>query len=334
MDATESPKRDLRGVSPERAVELDLVVDRAEQAARAMRDLDQEQVDAIVWAMVVAGLGAAIDLAELAIEETGFGVLEDKVVKNYVATEFLYDYLKDERSVGVVDTDPDRGIDYVAEPIGVVLAITPITNPTSTVLFKAIVAAKTRNAMVFRPSSRAVRCAERVVGILQSAGEAAGLPPGALQVVPDRPHEISHYLFHHPGIDFIWTTGGPRVVEAANASGKPTVSVGAGNAPVYLHRSADVRMAVVDLLISKTFDASVICPAEQTCVIDDAIYDDVVAEFQRMGAHLLGPDDVDRVADFVFGCDGGDVNLAALGRPAGTLAELAGIETDPDTKVL
>ena len=147
--------------------------------------------------------------------------------------------------------------------------------------------------------------------------------------MPDPPYEISQYLFHHPGIDFIWTTGGPRVVEAANASGKPTISVGAGNAPVYLHRSADIRMAVVDILISKTFDASVICPAEQTCVIDDAIYDDVVAEFQRMGAHVLGPDEVDRVADFVFGCEG-DVNLAALGRPAGTLAELAGIDAAPD----
>src|SRR6478736_849394 len=302
MDATESPERDLRGVSPERAVELDLVVDRAEQAARAFRALDQEQVDAIVWAMVVAGLGAAIDLAELAIEETGFGVLEDKVVKNYVATEFLYDYLKDERSVGVVDTDPDRGIDYVAEPIGVVLAITPITNPTSTVLF---------NAIVFRPSSRAVRCAQRVVEILQSAGEAAGLPPGALQVVPDAPYEISQYLFHHPGIDFIWTTGGPRVVEAANASGKPTISVGAGNAPVYLHRSADIRMAVVDILISKTFDASVICPAEQTLVIDDAIYDDVVAELRRMGARVLDAAEVDAIARLAFEPDG-RVQVSAL----------------------
>ncbi len=160
-------------------------------------------------------------------------------------------------------------------------------------LFKAIVAAKTRNAMIFRPSARAVRCAERVVEILQSAGEAAGLPPDALQVIPDPTLETRQYLFHHPGIDFIWTTGGPRVVEAANAAGKPSISVGAGNAPVYLHRSADVRMAVVDILISKTFDASVICPAEQTCVIDDAIYDDVVAELERMGARLLDPDEVD-----------------------------------------
>jgi acetaldehyde dehydrogenase / alcohol dehydrogenase len=138
---------------------LDEVVEHAQEAARALRHLDQEAVDRIVWAMVVAGLEHAIDLAELAMEETGFGVLEDKVVKNYIATEFLFDYLKDKKSVGVIDEDHERGIQYVAEPIGVVLALLPITNPTSTALFKSIVAAKTRNAVVFRPSARAARCA-------------------------------------------------------------------------------------------------------------------------------------------------------------------------------
>ncbi len=173
------------GVTAERSAELDEIVDRAQQAAVEFRQLDQEAVDAVVWAMVVAGLEAATELAELAVQETGFGVFEDKVVKNYVATEFLYDYLKDKRTVGVIDVDLERDLEYVAEPIGVVMAITPITNPTSTVLFKAIVAAKTRNAIVFRPSPRAVRCAERVVEILREAGERAGLPPGALQVIPD-----------------------------------------------------------------------------------------------------------------------------------------------------
>ena len=256
-------------------------------AATALRALDQEAVDRIVWAMVVAGLEHAIDLAELAMEETGFGVLEDKVVKNYIATEFLYDYLKDKRSVGVIDEDAERGIQYVAEPIGVVLALLPITNPTSTALFKAIVAAKTRNAMIFRPSARAVRCATRPIELLQAAGEEAGLPPDALQVVPDATLDVSQYLFHHPGVDFIWTTGGPKAVAATNEAGKPCIGVGPGNAPVYLHRSADIAMAVVDVLISKTFDASVICPAEQTLVVDDAIYDAVVAELERMGARVL-----------------------------------------------
>ncbi|MBN1530014.1 MAG: bifunctional acetaldehyde-CoA/alcohol dehydrogenase [Thermoleophilaceae bacterium] len=312
---------------------LDGFVERARAAADTFRGLDQEQVDKIVWAMVVAGLHNAVPLAELAMEETGFGVFEDKVLKNYIATEFLYDYLKDKRSVGVIDEDPERGIQYVAEPIGVVLALTPITNPTSTVLFKAIVAAKTRNAIVFRPSARAARCAERAVALLQEAGEAAGLPPHALQVVPDPTLDASQYLFHHPGVDFIWTTGGPKAVAAANQAGKPCISVGAGNAPVYVHRSADVGMAVVDMLISKTFDASVICPAEQTCVIDEAVWDETVGELQRLGARLLGEDEVERLARATFGEDG-HVELGALGQSCARLGSLAGFEVGEDAKVL
>lgn len=322
-----------QAIGSERTGQLDEIVARARQAAKEMRKLDQVAVDRIVWAMVVAGLEAAHDLAQLAVEETGFGVFEDKVVKNYVATEFLYDYLKDKKTVGVIGEDPERRIEYVAEPIGVVLAVTPITNPTSTVLFKAIVAAKTRNAIIFRPSPQAVRCAQRSVEILNRAGEAAGLPAGALQVVPDAAREATHYLFRHPGIDFIWATGGPKIVQLANASGKPTLCVGPGNAPVYLHRSADVRAAVVDILISKTFDDSVICPAEQTCVIDDPIYDQVVAEFERMGARLLTIEETARLADFAFGC-GDKVNLAALGQPPHVLGDRAGISVPEDTKVL
>ena len=303
----------------------DGVVERAEAAAVAFRAIgDQEQVDRIVRAMVIAGLEAAVELAELALEETGFGVLEDKVTKNYIATEFLYDHLCDKRSVGVIEEDAERAIEYVAEPIGVVLALLPITNPTSTALFKSIVAAKTRNAVIFRPSARAARCATRAIEILQRAGEAEGLPPGALQVIPDPSLEASQYLFHHPDVDLIWTTGGPKAVAAANAAGKPCISVGAGNAPVYLHASADVPMAVVDLLISKTFDASVICPAEQTCVVDDAIHDAVVAELERLGARVLAPAEVERLAAAVFDADGHPA-LAALGRSCADLAVLAGI---------
>ena len=322
-------------LSPEQIAELDATVARAHDAAEAFRQLDQEAVDRIVWAMVTAGLDSAVDLALAAHEETGFGVLEDKVVKNYVATEFLYDYLRDAKTVGVVEVDEQRGIEYVAEPIGVVLAITPITNPTSTVLFKAIVAAKTRNAIIFRPSPFATRCAERVVEVLSTAGEAAGMPPGAIQIVPDRAHEPTHHLFAHPHVDFIWTTGGQKIVELTNKAGKPSLSVGPGNAPVYLHRSADIRMAVVDILISKTFDDSVICPAEQTAIIDHEIYDEVVAEFQRMGARLLTDDEADRVAEFAFGCDGATkVNLGALGQPAPILEERAGLSVGDADKIL
>src|SRR6185503_6444735 len=187
-------------LAAEAAARLDGFVECAQTAADEFRRLDQEQVDRIVWAMVVAGLKSAVELAQLAMDETGFGVFEDKVVKNYIATEFLFDYLKDKRSVGVIAEDPEGGIQEVAEPMGVVLALTPITNPTSTVLFKSIVAAKTRNAIIFRPSAAAARCATRAVEILQRAGEAEGLPPGALQVIPDPTLEASQYLFHHPGV--------------------------------------------------------------------------------------------------------------------------------------
>lgn len=312
---------------------LDGCVDRARAAAAALRALDQQAVDRIVWAMVVAGLEHAIDLAELAMEETGFGVLEDKVIKNHISTEFLYDYLKDKPSVGVIERDAERGIDYVAEPIGVVLALLPITNPTSTALFKAIVAAKTRNAMIFRPSARAARCATRAIDLLQAAGEEAGLPPDALQVVPDATLETSQYLFHHPGVDLIWTIGGPKAVTATNAAGKPCISVGPGNAPVYLHASADVPMAVVDVLISKTLDASVICPAEQTLVVDAPIYDAVVAELERMGARVLEPAEADALAERMFDADA-RVRPEALGRSCIDLAALGGFSARPDEKVL
>jgi acetaldehyde dehydrogenase / alcohol dehydrogenase len=312
---------------------LDGFVDRAHAAASALRGLDQAAVDRIVWSMVVAGLEHAFELAEMAMEDTGFGVLEDKVVKNFIATEFLYDYLKDKKSVGVVDSDPELAIDYVAEPIGVVLALLPITNPTSTALFKAIVAAKTRNAVIFRPSARAARCASRAIELVQAAGEAAGLPPGALQVVPDPTLDASQYLFHHPGIDLIWTTGGPKAVAATNEAGKPCISVGPGNAPVYVHESADIPMAVVDVLISKTFDASVICPAEQTLVVDDAVHDELVAELERMGARVLGADDVGALSAVAFD-EEGHPRLEALGRSCVDLAALAGFDASDRDKVL
>lgn len=321
------------GLTDEQITRMDAYVARAQAAAVAFRRLDQETVDRIVRAMVVAGLEHAFELAELAMEETGFGVLEDKVVKNYIATEFLYDYLKDKRSVGVIETDPERGIELVAEPIGVVLALLPITNPTSTALFKSIVGAKTRNAMLLRPSARAARCALRAIELLQEAGEAEGLPPHTLQVIPDPTLDISQYLFHHDGVDFIWTTGGPKAVAATNAAGKPCMGVGSGNAPVYVHESADVPMAVVDILVSKTFDASVICPAEQTCVADDAIYDELVAEFQRMGARLLTQDETTRLAHATI-TEAGGMQLEALGRSCLDLAALAGIDGDASDKVL
>jgi acetaldehyde dehydrogenase / alcohol dehydrogenase len=333
MPSTTAPEALAAAPAFERDERLDGFVARARTAADQFRAIDeQDTVDRIVRALVVAGLENAVDLARMVMEETGFGVFEDKVVKNYIATEFLYDYLKDKRSVGVIEEDVERAISYVAEPIGVVLALTPITNPSSTVLFKAIVAAKTRNAMIFRPSARAAGSAVRAVELLQQAGARVGLPPNTLQVIPDPTLEVSQYLFHHPGVDFIWTTGGPRAVDATNKAGKPCLCVGAGNAPVYIHSSADIRMAVTDMLISKTFDSSLICPAEQTCIVDAPIWDETIAELERMGARMLSDEQVDALAAVAF--DGDSPQLQSLGQSCANLGALAGFETGPEDKVL
>ncbi len=328
MTVTEAP-----GLASDIRESVDEQVALARRAADEFRQMDQEQVDEIVGAMVRAGIRATGELALLAVMETGFGVFEDKVIKNFVATEFLYDYLRGKKTVGVIDEDPELGLSYIAEPMGVIMAITPITNPTSTVLFKAICAAKTRNSIVFRAHPIATGSASKVVEILAAAGEAAGMPKGAVQVIPQPEHTVTHYLFKHPSIDFLWTTGGPRIVQLTNEAGKPCLSVGPGNAPCYVHKSADLKGVVVDVLISKTFDASVICPAEQTIIIDDEVYDEVVAEFVRMKAYLMTEKEATQLAVFAFG-DGEKVNMGALGQKAPELAKRAKLDVPDDTKVL
>ena len=276
--------------------------------------------------MVRAGVRAAGELAALAIEETGFGVFEDKVVKNYVATEFLSDYLRDKRSVGVIEEDAERDIVRVAEPIGVVLAITPVTNPTSTVLYKAIVAAKTRNAILFRPSPYAMRSCERSVEILREAAEAAGMPPGALQVIPDadaRGHPLPVqapggrlHLGHRRPED-----RGPR---QRRRQARPERRPGQ-RADLRPPDAPTSKGAVVDILISKTFDASVICPAEQTCIVDD----EVVRRDGR-GVRADGcapPRRPSRSTRWPSSPSGAvtRVNMAALGQQAPELARPAGL---------
>ena len=325
---------DPASIPVERRDQLDALVARSREAAEEFRKFDQKEVDNIVWQMARAGLLAAHDLAHLAVEETGLGLYEDKVLKHYTATEFLYDYLRGKKTVGVIKEDPARALKWVAEPIGSILGIMPITNPTSTALFKTIVAAKTRNAMIVRPSSKAIRCSTEAVRVVVDAAEAAGMPPGAIQCMTDPTHADTQYLFRHPGVDFIWTTGGQRIVDAANASGKPTIGVGPGNAPVYLHKSADIPMAVLDVLMSKTFDASMICPAEQTMVVDKEIDAEVRAELERMGARFLDQAESERLADICFDSATGHLNYFAIGQTPQLLAGAADIPIEPYHKIL
>jgi acetaldehyde dehydrogenase/alcohol dehydrogenase len=273
-------------LSEERISYLESLVSQSRNAAAVFTQYTQADVDRIVREMVLAGMQNAEYLARLAIEETRIGVLEDKVLKNMVATEFVYNYVKDKRTVGVIHEYPERGLAEIAEPVGVVLSLTPITNPTSTVLFKCIMAVKTRNAVVFSPHPNAWRCCREAVRIMCEAAVKHGAPEHVFTCLESHTLKDNAYLMRHKDVALIDATGGPGAVRAAYSSGKPALGVGAGNTPVYIDKTADLDMAVVDILTSKTFDNGTICASEQTLVIDDEIYDLVLQKFAELGGHI------------------------------------------------
>src|SRR5579884_64497 len=230
-------------VSRERIACLDKLVDQARLAAAAFTQYTQEDVDRILQPMVLAGLEQSQYLAQLAVEETRLGVLEDKVIKNMVATEFVYDYVRDKRTVGIIREFPERNLVEIAEPIGVILSLLPITNPTSTVLFKCIMAVKTRNVAIFSPHPKAWRCCSEAVRVMYEAAVKHGAPEGVFSCLESHTLQENIYLMRHPDVALIDATGGPSAVKAAYSSGKPELGVGAGNTPVYLEKSADVKSA-------------------------------------------------------------------------------------------
>ncbi len=321
-------------LSDERIAYLESLVSRARSAAAVFTQYTQQDVDRIVRQMVLAGLAKAEHLATLAIQETKLGVLEDKVIKNMVATEFVYNYVRDKRTVGIIHEYPERGLVEVAEPIGVVLSLTPITNPTSTVLFKCIMAIKTRNAVIFSPHPNAWRCCFEAVRVMHEAAVRHGAPEGVFSCLESHTLKDNAYLMRHKDIGLIDATGGPGAVRAAYSSGKPALGVGAGNTPVYIEQTADLDMAVVDILTSKTFDNGTICASEQTVVIDDAIYDLVLQKFSELGAHLCDPREAMLLAEAVIDSQNGAMRGVAVGQSAVTIARLAGIPVAPNTKIL
>ena len=313
---------------------LDGLVHKARMAAAVFTQLSQEDVDRIVKPMVLAGMAQAQHLARMAVEETKLGVVEDKTIKNMVATEFVYNYVKDKPTVGVIREFPDRGIVEVAEPIGVILSMTPVTNPTSTVLFKCIMAIKTRNAAIFSPHPQAWRCCAEAVKIMHEMAVKHGAPEGVFSCLESHTHEDNAYLMHHRDIGMIDATGGPGVVKAAYSSGKPALGVGPGNTPVYVEKSADLDMAVVDIITSKTFDNGTICASEQTIVIDDEIYDVVLKKFEELGSHICTPQEAELLGRTVIDPNTGYMQPMAVGQKAGRIAKFVGIPVKPKTKLL
>ena len=323
-----------QNLTEDRIAYLEGLVSQARTAAAAFRQYTQEDVDRMVKAMVLAGMEQARHLASLAVEETRLGVLEDKAIKNMVATEFVYNYIKDKRTVGTMREDPERGMAEVAEPIGVIFSITPITNPTSTVLFKCIMAIKTRNAVIFGPHPLAWRCCREAVRIMYEAAVKHGAPEGVFTCLESPTVPDNNYLMRHKDVSLVDATGGRGAVKAAYSSGKPALGVGPGNTPVYLEKTADVDMAVVDIITSKTFDNGTICASEQTVVIDDDIYDRVLEKFAGLGAHICNAKETALLGRMLIDPETGMARPMAIGQKATDIARATGLTVKPHTKLL
>lgn len=311
---------------------------KAQAARRAFEAFDgatQEQADELVRAMALAAEAHAEELARLAVEETGYGVVADKVLKNNFNAKFCAHAMLQMRALGVLWVDEAARMTAIGAPMGVIAGIIPVTNPTSTTIFKCLAAVKSGNAIVCAPHPRSVRCCARTVEVMAAAAERAGAPKGLLQCLSGGQIAATRELMAHRDIALVMATGGASMVRAAYGSGKPTLAVGAGNVPVYIHRSvADVVEAALMVVTSKSFDNGTACVAEQSVVLDEPIADAALQAFARHGTVMLTPDQQARLAAVLFVGGGLALNPEAVGKGAAELARRAGTDVPPDTKVL
>ena len=300
------------------------------EAQRVFATFTQEQVDKIFYAASVAANQQRIPLAKMAVEETGMGVVEDKVIKNHYAAEYIYNTYKHTKTCGVLEEDPAFGIKKVAEPIGLIAAVIPTTNPTSTAIFKTLIALKTRNAIIISPHPRAKNCTIAAAKVVLEAAVKAGAPEGIISWIDVPSLELTNEVMK--GADIILATGGPGMVKAAYSSGKPALGVGAGNTPVIIDDTADVKMAVSSIIHSKTFDNGMICASEQSVTVLENVYNEVKQEFQIRGCYFLKPDEIEKVRKTII--INGGLNAKIVGQSAHTIAKLAGVDVPENTKII
>ena len=312
--------------------DLDAMIERVRAAQQAFARFTQEEVDDIFRAAALAANAQRIVLAKLATEETGMGVTEDKVTKNHFAAEFIYNKFKNARTCGLVEVDETFGIRKIAEPVGLLAGIVPTTNPTSTAIFKALIALKTRNGIVFSPHPRAKACTIAAARTVLDAAVRAGAPPDIIAWIDEPSVALSKHLMGHPEINMILATGGLGMVRAAYSSGKPAVGVGAGNTPAVIDETANVPLAVNSVLLSKTFDNGMICASEQSVVVVEPQYNDVRNEFRKRGAYILNKKERDAVRKVIV--KDGKLNPAIVGQTAADIAAMADVTVPADTKVL
>ena len=305
-------------------------LEKVKNAQKEFSKYSQEQVDKIFQAAAIAANEARIPLAKMAVEETGMGIVEDKVIKNHYAAEYIYNKYKNEKTCGVIYQDDSYGIKKIAEPVGIVAAVIPTTNPTSTAIFKTLIALKTRNGIIISPHPRAKKSTIEAAKIVLEAAVKAGAPEGIIAWIDVPSLELTNMLMQ--SADIILATGGPGMVKSAYSSGKPALGVGAGNTPAVIDESANVILAVNSIIHSKTFDNGMICASEQSVIVSDKIYDKVKDEFVKRGCYILNPEETEKVRKTII--INGALNAKIVGQKAHTIAELAGVSVPENTKIL
>ena len=328
LEVTEEQKKHIEEM-------VDGLVQRAKKASEEYMKLDQEQVDEIVKAMAMAGLEHHMELAKMAVEETKRGIYEDKITKNMFATEYVYHSIKYDKTVGVIKDNEEEGYEEIAEPVGIIAGVTPVTNPTSTTMFKALISAKTRNVIIFGFHPSAQKCSVAAAKILKDAAVAAGAPEDCILWIPEPSITATTALMNHPDVNLILATGGKGMVKSAYSCGKPALGVGPGNVPCYIDKTAKLKTAVNDLVLSKAFDNGMICASEQSVIVDREIHDEFEQLMKEAGCYFLSEEETNKLRNSMFieekGCS---LNADIVGKSPYVIAKGAKIEVPEETKVL
>ena len=315
-------------------VDIDKVMEKAERVAGILKQMNQTQTDRIVKSVYEAGFNNRVYLAKFAHKETGLGKWKDKVIKNIIATQLVYEDIKDLKTVGEISNDADSGIIEIAQPIGPIFAVTPVTNPTSTVLFKLLIALKSRNPIIIRPHGAAKKCSMEAARICYEAALKEGAPEDCIQWIKSSSKDQTLAFMGHKKTALVLATGSVSLVRAAYSSGNPALGVGPGNVPAYIGKSADVPFAVEQIVISKTFDNGTVCASEQALVVRQCHVDAVIKEFKKHRAYFLSGEEIKRVEALSYNKELKVMNTEVIGQPASVIARMANIHVPPDTTLL
>lgn len=321
-------------VQPTPKEHVDSLVNKAQVALQEFLEIDQEKIDHIVHEMALAGLAKQQTLAKMAVEETGRGIYEDKITKNIFATEYVWNSIKYQKTVGIIEDNEEEDYMIVAEPAGIVAGVTPVTNPTSTTMFKCITCIKTRNPIIFGFHPSAQNCSKEAAKILYDAAVKAGAPKNCIQWIEYPSIDATRELMNHPGVSMILATGGSGMVKQAYSAGKPALGVGPGNVPCFIDKSANLKRAVNDLVLSKSFDNGMICASEQAAIVEASVYNDFVDLMKKAGCYFATKDEIKLLEPIIINLEKGTVNPAIVGQSPVTIAAMAGIKIPSDTKIL